>query len=63
MKQVVKEDALPLDDSFFYLSQEEQEFFKDQTGIATDEELKAHILIIQKKSYKVLPTDSLFYLS
>jgi len=42
-----------LDEHFYYLTDEERTFFKQQTGIQDDEELKAHILEVQAEAYKV----------
>ena len=42
-----------LDERFYYLTDEESTFFKQQTGIQDDEELKAHILGVQAEAYKV----------
>jgi len=36
-----------LDERFFFLTDEERTFFKQQTGIQDDEELKAQILEVQ----------------
>ncbi|KAI0322176.1 hypothetical protein OF83DRAFT_1167836 [Amylostereum chailletii] len=44
-----------LDPSLYDLSEEESTFFKQQTGIQDDEELKAHILDIQAKAFAVHP--------
>ena len=35
------------------LTDEERSFFKQQTGIQDDDELKAHILQVQAEAYKV----------
>jgi hypothetical protein len=43
----------PLDPSLYSLSGEELEFFKTQTGIHDEEELKNHIIAIQTKAYAV----------
>jgi len=42
-----------LDESLYNLSDEERAFFKQQTGIQDDDELKAHILQVQAEAYKV----------
>ena len=42
-----------LGERFFFLTDEERTFFKQQTGIQDDEELKAHILEVQAEAYKV----------
>ncbi|KAG9317905.1 hypothetical protein JVU11DRAFT_2135 [Chiua virens] len=41
--------------STYALSPEQASFFKAQTGIDNDDDLKAHILDVQGKAYKVLP--------
>lgn len=43
----------PLDESFYHLSEDEAAFFKSQTGIKDDEELKRHILKAQANAYEV----------
>ncbi|KAG2153710.1 uncharacterized protein EDB93DRAFT_1239663 [Suillus bovinus] len=45
----------PQDTSLYSLSSEQAEFFKAQTGIDDDEDLKRHILEVQAKAYKVAP--------
>lgn len=35
------------------LKEEEAQFFKSQTGIQDDEELRNHIIQVQKKAYQV----------
>ncbi|EIW85718.1 hypothetical protein CONPUDRAFT_48616 [Coniophora puteana RWD-64-598 SS2] len=44
-----------VDDRYYNLKPDESAFFKAQTGIANDDELKKHIVAIQKKAYKVFP--------
>ncbi|EPQ55307.1 hypothetical protein GLOTRDRAFT_116242 [Gloeophyllum trabeum ATCC 11539] len=44
-----------LDPSIYSLDEHESAFFKSQTGIPDDEELKKHILKVQEKAYKVYP--------
>ncbi|KAI0066450.1 hypothetical protein BV25DRAFT_1380752 [Artomyces pyxidatus] len=46
---------LPLDHSLYSLSEDESAFFKEQTGIQGDAELKQHILNIQAEAYAVHP--------
>jgi hypothetical protein len=41
------------DTSLYSLTSEEAAFFKAQTGIDDDEDLKRHILEVQAKAYKV----------
>lgn len=43
----------PLDQSLYRLDELESTFFKSQTGIQDDEELKSHILEIQDEAYAV----------
>ena len=42
-----------LDERFYHLTDEERTFFKQQTGIQDDDELKAHVLEVQAEAYKV----------
>ena len=42
-----------LDERFYDLTDEERAFFKQQTGIQDDDELKTHILQVQAEAYKV----------
>jgi hypothetical protein len=42
-----------LDERLYDLNDEERSFFKDQSGIQDDEELKAHIFQVQAEAYKV----------
>ncbi|KAG1821674.1 uncharacterized protein BJ212DRAFT_914119 [Suillus subaureus] len=44
-----------VDTSFYNLSPAQAAFFKTQTGIDDDEDLKRHILEVQAKAYKVAP--------
>ena len=44
---------LSLDASFYKPSAQEVEFFKNQTGIQEDEELKDHIITVQKEAWAV----------
>jgi hypothetical protein len=46
-----REDTL--DERYYNPSDEESAFFKQQTGIQDDEELKAHIFQVQAEAYKV----------
>ncbi|KAF9446310.1 hypothetical protein P691DRAFT_708864 [Macrolepiota fuliginosa MF-IS2] len=43
----------PLDESLYTLGTDELAFFKDQTRITGNEELKGHIIGVQKKAYKL----------
>ena len=43
----------PLDENLYALPEEGRTFFKQQTGIPDDDELKAHILRVQAEAYKV----------
>jgi len=45
-----------LDERLYGLSDEERAFFKEQTEIRDDEELKTHILELQAEAYKVCRT-------
>jgi len=42
-----------LDERLYDLTDEERSFFRQQTGIQDDDELKAHILQVQAEAYKV----------
>jgi hypothetical protein len=42
-----------LDESLYNFTEEERTFFKQQTGISDDEELKAHICRVQAEAYEV----------
>ena len=42
-----------LDERLYNLNDEERSFYKEQSGIQDDEELKAHILQVQAEAYKV----------
>ena len=42
-----------LDDSLYALTEDEAAFFKVETGIQDDVQLKNHILAIQEEAYKV----------
>jgi hypothetical protein len=44
---------LALDESLYNLTEEERTFFKQQTGIPDDDELKAHIFRVQAEAYGV----------
>jgi len=44
-----------LDERFYDLTDQERAFFKQQTGIQDDDELKTHILQVQAEAYKVHP--------
>lgn len=44
---------LTLDPSLYDPSPEQVAFFNQQTGIGSDEELKAHILSVQKEAWEV----------
>ncbi|KAN0118614.1 hypothetical protein V8E52_005037 [Russula decolorans] len=44
-----------LDESLYNFTEEERTFFKQQTGISDDEELKAHICRVQAEAYEVYP--------
>ena len=44
---------MALDERLYDLSDEESSFFKQQTGIQDDDELKEHIIQVQAEAYKV----------
>jgi hypothetical protein len=44
---------VPLDENMYSLKEEEIAFYKQQTGIQDDEELKQHVLAVQKEAYDV----------
>ncbi|KAK0192578.1 hypothetical protein F5146DRAFT_1120396 [Armillaria mellea] len=45
--------SIPLKPELYGLSEDEAVFFKSQTGIEGDEELKNHILTVQAEAYKI----------
>ncbi|KZV95796.1 hypothetical protein EXIGLDRAFT_610045 [Exidia glandulosa HHB12029] len=45
----------PLDPSILSLADDEANFFKSQTGISTDEELREHVVAVQRKAFTVWP--------
>ncbi|KZT67036.1 hypothetical protein DAEQUDRAFT_674117 [Daedalea quercina L-15889] len=47
--------APALDDKFYQLKEDELSFYKSSTGISDDEELKQHIITVQKEAYEVFP--------
>jgi hypothetical protein len=47
---------LALDESLYDLTKDERAFFKQQTGITDDDELKAHILRVQAEAFEVCIT-------
>ena len=44
---------LALDESLYDLTEDGRTFFKQQTGIPDDDELKAHIFRVQAEAYEV----------
>ena len=48
----------PLDERLYDPTHDELKFFKQQTGIQDDDELKAHILEVQAEAYKVCNFDT-----
>ena len=52
--------ALTLDPSLYAPSEEEVAFLKSQTGIQDDEELKAHVLAVQKEAWDVCTTTYIY---
>ncbi|TFY73288.1 hypothetical protein EWM64_g10724 [Hericium alpestre] len=51
----IRDKLPPLDESLYNLNEEEVSFYKQQTGIQDDEELKRHIIAIQTEAYAVFP--------
>ncbi|KAF8640222.1 hypothetical protein AX16_010119 [Volvariella volvacea WC 439] len=47
------ETSPPLDESFYSLDKQETEFFSTLSGIKDEEELKRHIIAVQKKAYVI----------
>ncbi|TFY82951.1 hypothetical protein EWM64_g1066 [Hericium alpestre] len=47
-----------LDESLYELNEEEEAFYKQQTGIQDDEELKRHIIAVQTEAYVVVGNDA-----
>ena len=52
-KSIQPSTNLALDESLYDLTEEERAFFKQQTGILDDDELKVHILRLQAEAYEV----------
>jgi hypothetical protein len=50
--QTASTPIIAIDTSLYSLSSEQAAFFKAQTGIDDDEELKRHILEMQAKAYE-----------
>ncbi len=48
----MSQSALPLDTSLYTLTEDEAAFFKVETGIQDDVQLKNHILFIQEEAYE-----------
>lgn len=44
---------MPLEERFYDLDAEQVEFFRNETGIQGEEELKHHIVAVQTKAYSV----------
>jgi hypothetical protein len=44
---------MALDERLYDLTEEEHTFFKQQTGIQSDDELKAHLFQVQAEAYEV----------
>ncbi len=44
---------MALDERLYDLTEDERTFFKEQTGIPTDDELKAHLFQVQAEAYEV----------
>ncbi|THH07311.1 hypothetical protein EW146_g9358 [Bondarzewia mesenterica] len=52
---------LPLDEKYYSLDEAESAFFKRQTGIQDDKELKKHLLAVQAAAYSVYPYPCIRY--
>lgn len=52
-----KDTKPPIDESLYSLDPDEYAFFKSQTGISNEDELKAHILAVQARAYEVCVHD------
>lgn len=50
---VVQTFKRPLDPTLLNLNEQEAQFFKSQTGIQDDKELRKHIIQVQEKAYQV----------
>lgn len=44
---------VPLSDKYYDLDADAKAFFKKETSIQDDEDLKAHIIAVQKKAFSV----------
>ena len=44
---------MALDERLYDLTEEERTFFKQQTGIQSDDELKTHLFRVQAEAYEV----------
>jgi hypothetical protein len=44
---------MALDERLYDLTEDERTFFKEQTGIQSDDELKAHLFQVQAEAYEV----------
>ncbi len=44
---------MALDESLYHLTEDERTFFKQQTGIPDDDELRSHICQLQAEAYEV----------
>lgn len=54
---------ITLDPSLYQPDPEEVEFFKSQTGISDEEELKNHVLAVQKEAWAVSPPVFIYHLT
>jgi hypothetical protein len=52
-KNKVDWNVLPLDPDLYWMQDSEREFFRAHTGIQDDEELKRHVLDVQRQAYSV----------
>ena len=57
----LRRPAVAIDDDHFDLDATERAFFRAQTGIHNDDELKAHIKKIQAEAYEVRLSSECFY--
>ncbi|THH16275.1 hypothetical protein EW146_g4351 [Bondarzewia mesenterica] len=53
LKQVPNDWVLSLDDKYYRLDEEERAFFKVETGIDDDEELRRHIIAVQTEAFSI----------
>lgn len=51
--QLTPDSDMALDERLYDLTEDERTFFKQQTGIQSDDELKAHLFQVQAEAYEV----------